>query len=635
MCYDNSGWIFAQKLLKVSIMQTPILLPAPRSLNRDSGTFVLPQAGLIVAPPALLFEAKMIQKGLPLSIVAHTGGKPAALTLFVDETMRNREGYHLKITPESITIRGADAAGVYYGCCTLRQLLDQYERELPCLTIEDYPDFPARGVMLDISRDKVPTMETLTMLVEKLASWKINQFQLYIEHTFAYQDHEEVWANASPMTGQEIMELDALCRLHHIELVPNQNSLGHVERWLKFERYLPMAEMPDGFTARWGAWSPPTTLDPTDPKSLEFISSLYDEFLPHFTSMQFNVGGDEPWELGQGKSKESGKPESRIYLDWLLKLHDLVKAHGKRMQFWGDIIMEHPELVPELPKDLIALEWGYEGIHDFEGHSKLFAESGIPFYVCPGTSSWNSLIGRTDNMIENLRIAAVCGLKNGAIGFLNTDWGDRGHWQPLSVSYPGYAVGAAFSWSYETNKDLDFPAAFDLFVFRDRAKVMGRLAYDLGNVYNIIGLKHINGQLTAYLLQREQDKIDSFIDWVQTWRNDEAPDTSPATIQRYVEAINSLVAQLDQTDMQLEDADIIRAELTQAAELARHGAYYLLLARGSEDREPQELLQEWESLTERQRETWLMRNRPGGLSDSLERFETVRKEYSRLLAMTV
>ena len=54
--------------------------------------------------------------------------------------------------------------------------------------------------MLDISRDKVPTMPTLFALVDRLAEWKINQLQLYIEHTFAYRGHEEVWRNADPMT---------------------------------------------------------------------------------------------------------------------------------------------------------------------------------------------------------------------------------------------------------------------------------------------------------------------------------------------------------------------------------------------------------------------------------------------------
>ena len=79
---------------------------------------------------------------------------------------------------------------------------------LPVLKIQDQPNFARRGVMLDISRDKVPTLATTLALVELLASLKINELQLYMEHTFAYAGHEQVWQDASPFTGAEIEELD-------------------------------------------------------------------------------------------------------------------------------------------------------------------------------------------------------------------------------------------------------------------------------------------------------------------------------------------------------------------------------------------------------------------------------------------
>ena len=119
--------------------------------------------------------------------------------------------------------------------------------------------------------------------------------------------------------------------------------------------------------------------------------------------------------------------------------------------FWGDIILQAPELIPELPQDSIALEWGYEHDHAFDERCAKFAEAGIPFYVCPGTSSWNAVAGRTDNALGNLRSAAENGLKHGAIGYLNTDWGDNGHWQYQSTAYLGYVYGAAVSWAVEAN----------------------------------------------------------------------------------------------------------------------------------------------------------------------------------------
>jgi len=174
--------------------------------------------------------------------------------------------------------------------------------------------------MLDVSRDKVPTMDTVLALVDLLASWKINQLQLYTEHTFAYCNHPEAWANASPFTGHEILELDAYCRERHIELVPNQNSFGHMERWLKHPRYLPLAEAPNGFDTPWGEHrSYPSAQCPLDPGSLELMGSLYDELLPHFSSRLLNVGCDETWDLGQGRSKEECAKHGtgRVYLDYI------------------------------------------------------------------------------------------------------------------------------------------------------------------------------------------------------------------------------------------------------------------------------------------------------------------------------
>src|SRR6185369_4793545 len=101
--------------------------------------------------------------------------------------------------------------------------------------------------MLDISRDKVPTMKTLYELVDLLASWKINQLQLYTEHTFAYRNHEDVWKKASPMTAEEIRDLDEYCAERFIDLVPNQNSFGHMERWFEHPEYLQLAEAPNGY----------------------------------------------------------------------------------------------------------------------------------------------------------------------------------------------------------------------------------------------------------------------------------------------------------------------------------------------------------------------------------------------------
>ena len=326
--------------------------------------------------------------------------------------------------------------------------------------------FAVRSYMLDISRDKVPSMGTLKQLVEILEKFNYNQFQLYTEHTFAYSKHEAVWKDASPMTAQEIRELDLFCAMHGIDLVPNQNSFGHLERWLVKPEYNHLAELPHGGAPLpWGGFKKdPTTLCPTDPASLEFLAGLYDELLPNFESRLFNIGCDETFDLlGEGRSaaavKEKG--EGRVYLEFLLKVAELVRKRGKRPMFWGDVILHHPELVPELPKDLIALDWGYEGNHPFMDEAAKFAAAGLDFYVCPGTSSWNSLAGRVENMRENMIAAERAGHLHGAKGFMVTDWGDGGHWQPLAASLPGLILGGNLAYSGASAAKMDLEDALN------------------------------------------------------------------------------------------------------------------------------------------------------------------------------
>ncbi len=617
------------------------LLPKPQNLILTGGEWTLPDSGYIslnVPHPAdVYFTGRRAQTALrehagdPWEIAG--GDLPAQLTLTLGDPALSGprpEGYRLTVGEQGIQIVASDNAGLFYGVATLAQLLQIHGARLPQVVIEDWPDFPARGVMLDISRDKVPTMETLYALIDRLAGWKVNQFQLYTEHTFAYRNHREVWANASPLTAEEILALDAYCRERFIELVPNQNSFGHMHRWFKHPRYLPLAETETDVETPWGSIFPPFSLSPAVPGVLPLIEELYAELLPNFSSQMFNVGCDETFDLGKGRSKAlvEQRGKGRVYLDFVLEIYQRVQAHGRTMLFWGDIINQYPDLVPEIPKDSIALEWGYEADHDFAGKSKLFAESGVPFYVCPGTSSWTSIAGRTDNCIANIRNAVENGQKNGAIGVLNTDWGDRGHWQPLPVSYLGMAYGAAMSWSAAQNRDLDLPAVLNTFVFRDPTGIMGRVAYDLGNAYQKPGVLVHNGSLLFWIYESTLDKITRRItrpDSADTLRDNEHLRRNLYATLEYLE---NLMKQIGQSEMAVPDADLIKREFANAGQMLRHGARRALYYLADPDVPAHAMAAELDAIEAEYRPLWLARNRPGGLNDSAARLVQARALYT-------
>ena len=626
---------------------SPLLLPMPRQFTLTGGAFPLPEKRLIVidGPDAQVsyFAARRLQTALretagrSWEIVASAAAPKAEIGVtltVVPGGVRHPQGYELTITPEGIHAVAATAAGVFYAACTLIQLLKSSVEpstlslepsipnpQLPTLRISDWPDFPARGVMLDVSRDRVPTMATLFDLVDLLASWKVNQLQLYTEHTFAYRNHPEVWAEASPFTGEEILALDAYCRERFIELVPNQNSFGHMEHWLKHPRYAPLGETTGTWVTGWGETKQGGfSLCPLDPGSMALVRGLFDELLPHFSGAMLNVGCDETHDVGQGRSAAAcaARGHGRVYLDFLLEIYREVRARGRTMQFWGDIIIRHPELIPELPRDAVALEWGYEAGHPFVAHGEQFAAAGIPFYVCPGTGSWSTLAGRMDNAMANLREAAENGLKYGAIGYLNTDWGDEGHWQPLPVSYLGFAYGAGVSWAGDANRDLDMPSTLNRYVFLDDTGTLGGIACDLASAYRQTGVLTFNSTALFWILQRRPE-------WTAGLEG-----LTAEGLRRTLATVEGAIARLPEAGSARQDAGLLAREWAWVADMQRHACrrgLWVLDGAGRTGRGAAGLAEDAARLIADHRALWLARSRPGGLADSAGRLERMRQDY--------
>jgi hypothetical protein len=313
------------------------------------------------------------------------------------------------------------------------------------------PALERRGLMLDISRCRVPTMETYGLLLGLLSELRYNELQLYTEHSFAYQGHEIVWKDASPMWPAEIHTLDTACRKAGIELVPNQNSLGHMERWLKHEPYKRLAESPNGAMAPWGFVPRASTMKP-GPEAEALLKDLYAQLLPHFSSPRFNVGCDEPYDLGQGASKERCEKEGRgnVFFDHLDAVRRLAAAHGKRIEYWADVLFEEKSIPMErIPAEAVALVWGYEAAHPFAEQAAQVVARKVAWQACPGDSSWCSLGGRLHTARANIANATDVATRLKAEGLLHTHWGDNGHWQPFATLLPGLVLSATAAWNGE------------------------------------------------------------------------------------------------------------------------------------------------------------------------------------------
>ncbi len=515
------------------------------------------------------------------------------------------EHYLIGISRDAVAMRGGSPAALAHARSTLSQIMTQCGDSLPCLQIEDWPDFPRRGYMLDVSRNRVPTMEALFKLVDLLAHLKYNELQLYTEHTFAYSGHALVWGDASPMTGDEYDRLNAYCGERHIDLVPNQNSFGHMGKWLKYPEYNYLAECPQGYRIDSGRTSPHGTSLKPDEDSLAFLSGLYNEFLPHFSSRFFNVGCDETWELGMGWSKPLVDVEGReeVYLRFLRRIHTLVESHGRHMQFWADIIIGRPDLVALLPDSVWPMIWGYDASHPFDEQCRTVAECDRPFYVVPGDSTWNSFSGRHANMVENLRSAARHGLRNGATGFLLTSWGDNGHHKTWPTALPALYLGATLSWYGDGYHDYDVAKAMDADCFKDDS-----------------------GKLAAALIA-----FAALEDGVShAWRNSNlsfgaffappgAPTRSPEVAAEALQDMRSRLADIRESVRlsrpKCADAGWIKDELELAMDMFDLGLRKLL----ADGNNVSSLRSDGQSVVGRFEKLWLNRSRPGGLYDSSRR----------------
>ena len=526
------------------------------------------------------------------------------------------QGYELRIGDDGVAVTAADEAGRFYAHATIEQLARLHDGQLPAGVVRDHPDLLIRGVMLDVSRDKVPTMDTVRALIDRLASWKVNQFQLYSEHTFAYRDHPDVHGAASPFSAEEIRDLDAYCRERHVELVPNQNCLGHMNRWLLHDRYRALALTPDGFVDEWNIARRAMTLDPSNPGSLALVRELLAELLPLFSSRRVHVGLDEAWEL----------PRSRIgeFMDWVTTLRALPELDGREMLMWGDMLAGDEKLLRGLPEGVTVCEWGYDDWHPFDERAAQLRQCGVPFWVAPGTSSWLTVLGRVTNMVGNCRNAAVAAVAHGGLGLLNTDWGDQGHLQQLPISDPGFAYGAAVSWCVDTNHDLDLADALSVHCYDDTSGALAAAVLGLGDAHRVVTPQFPNMSTIVLHLYFPQLTLGRGLTRGLTL----------AELDTLEGVLGDARAAAGRTNSRRPDAARVVDELQWSADLVTlltHDARARLEGDGEIGSVPAAVRQDFASrladLTSHYPDLWLARNRPGGLDDSVAWLDNLRRAY--------
>lgn len=390
---------------------------------------------------------------------------PAGTKLEIHISGDSGEGYELSIRREHIGIEAEGVKGAFYAIQTLRQLF--WEEQVPCLQIKDWPDFAYRGFYHDVTRGKIPTVETIKKLVDNMAYYKMNSLQLYVEHVFEFQETKDLWQSTGYLTKAEIKEIDKYCQENFIDFVPSLSTFGHLHDLLEQEKYkhLRVFQGKEPLPNFWDARMQHHTIDPLNPESFEVIRSLIDQYAPCFDSEYFNICCDETFDLKC--YGEEGYDVGRLYVDFVKKIIDHVEKKGKKVMMWADIVSEHPETIEELSDDILFLNWHYgDNREEIREEVEKFSRSGKTQIVCPGTSSWNRFCEKVDKAEANISQMIESGYKYGALGVLNTNWGDWGNPCSLELGMYGMVLGAGKSWAADTEPDTAFYEAVNSLLYR-------------------------------------------------------------------------------------------------------------------------------------------------------------------------
>ncbi|MEJ1238278.1 glycoside hydrolase family 20 zincin-like fold domain-containing protein [Chryseolinea sp. T2] len=644
--------------VRAAATDSPLLVPVPRQLTWKQGSFHLPTQLKVQASsddsPAII---NMVKNRLPVSKspLAATNGH---LRFAKSEKLKD-QGYHLSVQPAYISIEYKSLQGAFHALTTLKQLVTK-DQSIPAVTIDDEPDLAVRGALIDISRGKVPKVETVYELVDLLADLKFNQLQLYVEgFSFGYPSFKQYWETTNtPLMPEEIQAIDRYCKERYIELVPNQNSLGHMQDWLKQPDLKDLAECPEGYKLL-GLIEVKTTLSPTDPRSLDLVKKMSEDLLPNFSSNQFNVNLDEPFELGKSKQRpiSDHRQIADLYLGYVNQLHGYVKTKDKQMMMWGDVISKTPEVISQIPKDITLLEWRYEAIQPFEEICAHYKEGGIRYMVCPGTSTWSSFTGRTDNMMANVSNAIESGIKYGAEGMLITDWGDTPHQQYLTVSFAGLTYAGALSWNYASKDDLRLSEFLSHRVFNDTSGTMGSLVLDLGRYnqfeeYPMLSMTTTNlalrlGMMDPVMLDAIGNKMQQGV--IELSPFDSVTNSRVMNMFTHPKAYRSksLLSYLSQmgevlnhVSLDRPDSALILAEYRNAIRMIRASAllkHYNLFHLEESDEQNRTTLTEISTLcpiilSEHER-VWMARNKSGGYEGSIETLKKLQSDAGKQLEL--
>lgn len=471
------------------------LVPAPRSVARGRGALALGSPVRIAlasssaedrfAAGLLVEDWKSIHRleasvGSAGTVLIGRFGDPRVDRELVRRkldvsALGHEESYLLDADSDGVLLAAKTAAGLFYGVQTLRQLTGPGAR-IPAVRISDWPALRYRMLSVDLNRGPLLTEEQLKSAIRTAAEYKLNMLSLYLEHVFVYSHSPMAAPPGGQVTPELIGRLSEYARTYHVELVPHQQLFGHLHNMLKFELYSDLGEVPHG-----------SVLSPANERTYEWLRETCAQLVRAFPGRFFHVGADETWELGEGQSRDLARQlgTGGLYLRHLERLTELLRPHGRRLLFPGDIVLKHPEVIPKLPRDLIAVAWVYAPREDYSPSIKPFLEHKVPFFVCTAVHNWNRLFPAFSDTRVNANNFARDAKKYGALGMIATHWADDGE-ALFNMTWYGVVFSAAAAWQEGLVDVESYDRAFDWVFYRNADRTFVDAIRNLYQVHDLL-----------------------------------------------------------------------------------------------------------------------------------------------------
>lgn len=360
------------------------------------------------------------------------------------------EAYVLELDKNEIILKATTPKGLFYAAQSLIQLTEINNGDLQSCKIIDWPDMKIRGISDDISRGQVSTLDNFKRIISFISRYKMNTYMPYIEDMIEFKQFPNIGKNRGALTHSEIKEIIKFADEHFIEVIPIFQTLGHYENILCQEEFIELADFP-------GAAS----LDVTNEKTYQFLETLLKEVFELFPSKYFHMGADESYDVGYGNSKTLVEQTSlaTVHANHYKRVYDICKKYDKEVMMYGDIILSHPEILEQIPKDITIVDWHYFPRFKYPS-TKLFNEAGFNYIVSPTVWNFNSAFPENFLAVPNIETFTSEGINDGSIGMINSCWGDYGAETFKELNLYGYAWSAQCSWNIKGSNSTNFTNSF-------------------------------------------------------------------------------------------------------------------------------------------------------------------------------